>query len=111
MRSIQIGAPPFLFAPSHICVLNEIFCSAYPFPGVGPMLLVRVAKVGVASCLRSLDLTTQNLRPFSPREIAHFRQMHSQRKSLRFPGLVEDRAFLVAWQRRKIGASHSSIFH
>jgi hypothetical protein len=47
--------------------------------------------------LRSLDFLSEARRPFGPSKMSTIVQAQCHRKSLSFPGLFEDRAFLVAW--------------
>ena len=60
------------------------------------MLIVGLARIGIAGRLRALDLLAERLRPFAPREQAARLQRDRHRKRLRFPRFAKHRTLAVA---------------
>ena len=60
------------------------------------MPVIGLAGIGIARCLRALDLIGQRCRPFVPGEQAARMQRHRHRKGLRLPRFAKHRAVGVA---------------
>src|SRR5215510_2007593 len=67
------------------------------FEGCKPMAVVGFSGVGIAVCLRLLDLLTKLRGPLGPGEKTSIVQRYRHCKRVSFPGLTENRAVRVAW--------------
>src|SRR5450756_2759869 len=67
---------------------GDAFLGDQPFQRRQPVSVIGLAAVGIAACLRALDLIGERCRPFVPGEQAARMQSDRHRKSLRFPGSV-----------------------
>src|SRR5215471_1432276 len=62
-----------------------------------PMAVVGFSGVGIAVCLRLLDLLAKLRGPLGPGEETSIVQRYRHRKRVGFPGLAENRAVRIAW--------------
>src|ERR1700681_217483 len=77
-----------------------------------PMPVIGLAIVGVSARLRALDFIGKRRRPLVPGEQATLMKRERHRKGLRFPGLAEDRSFVVAGDiRENAGCTCGSVVH
>src|SRR5215510_995707 len=68
-----------------------------PFEGCKPMAVVGFSGVGIAVCLRLLDLLAKLRGPLGPGEETSIVQRYRHSKRVGFPGLAENRTVRVAW--------------
>ena len=99
MGSVDVCHAP-RFGAAHEAIRDEqAFGQTEVDQGLKPMDVVGVGVVGVTGRLGGRDLSTQRSGPLRPSEVAGLREADGQRKRMRLPRLVEDRALLVARKR------------
>src|SRR5246127_1079897 len=97
MRRARAGALPGVAGARQDAALDHAFFGEDSLKRRQPMLVVSLARVGIAGHLRLLDFIAERRRPFGPGEQAAFPKRYGEREGFRLPGRAKNRAVAVTW--------------
>src|SRR5579864_3760617 len=83
--------------------VGDAFLGDQAFERIEPVVVIGVARIGVARRLGALDLAGEGRRPFGPGKQPALMQRQRHREGLRLPWLAEHRPLLTARQTGQIG--------